>query len=264
MPTLEEINAAAPDTPVFVMHLYDRAFLNGAALRALGYDKHAPEFSAGEVQRDRHGNPTGLLIAKPNANILYATLAKGPTLSRADQLNSSRLFFRELNRFGITSAIDAGGGFQNYPDDYGVVNELHRNGELSVRLAYNLFTQRPKEELADFSSWTTLTKHGDGDDFYRVNGAGEMLVFSAADFEDFLVPRPDMRPIMEDDLKIVIRHLVEQCANLPVGESETLRSTSERRGQRRGLEQVALAADDVVQLVQEERIDPRPIGQRPR
>src|ERR1700678_2513115 len=190
MPTLDEINAAAPDTPVFVMHLYDRALLNAAALRVLGYDKNAPDFPAGEVQRDRHGNPTGLLLAKPNANILYATLAKGPKLSREDQLNSSRLFFRELNRFGITSAIDAGGGFQNYPDDYGVVSELHRNNELSVRLAYNLFTQKPTQELADFKNWTTITKPGAGDDLYRVNGAGEMLVFSAADFEDFLLPRP--------------------------------------------------------------------------
>lgn len=65
-------------------------------------------------------------LAKPNANILYSTLAKGPKLSREDQLNSSRLFFRELNRLGITSAIDAGGGFQNYPDDYGVVKEHRR------------------------------------------------------------------------------------------------------------------------------------------
>jgi len=209
MPTLDEINAVAPDTPVFVMHLYDRALLNAAALRAVGYDKNAQNFPAGEVQRDRHGNPTGLLIAKPNANILYSTLAKGPRLSPQDQLNSSRLFFRELNRFGITSAIDAGGGFQNYPDDYGVVNELHRNGELSIRLAYNLFTQRPKQELADFQSWTKMTKPGDGDDFYRVNGAGEMLVFSAADFEDILEPRPDMLPVMESELKAVIRHLVE-------------------------------------------------------
>jgi predicted amidohydrolase YtcJ len=209
MPTLDEINAVAPDTPVFVMHLYDRALLNGAALRAVGYDKNAPDFPAGEVQRDRHGNPTGLLIAKPNANILYSTLARGPKLSREDQLNSSRQFFRELNRFGITSVIDAGGGFQNYPDDYGVVNELHHNGELSVRLAYNLFTQKPKQELGDFQSWTKMTKPGDGDDFYRVNGAGEMLVFSAADFEDFLVPRPDMVPVMESELKAVIRHLVE-------------------------------------------------------
>ena len=209
MPTLDEINAAAPDTPVFVLHLYDRALLNAAALRAVGYGKDSPEFSAGEVQRDSHGNPTGLLIAKPNANILYSTLAKGPKLSREEQLNSSRLFFRELNRFGLTSVIDAGGGFQNYPDDYGVVNELHRNGELSIRLAYNLFTQKPRQELGDFQSWTKMTKPGEGDDFYRVNGAGEMLVFSCADFEDFLVPRPDMLPIMESELKAVIRHLAE-------------------------------------------------------
>jgi len=124
MPTLDEINSVSPDTPVFVMHLYDRVWLNRAALRAVGYTKDTLNPPGGEIQRDKQGNPTGLLLAKPNANILYSTLAKGPKLSREDQLNSSRLFFRELNRFGITSAIDAGGGFQNYPDDYGVVNEL--------------------------------------------------------------------------------------------------------------------------------------------
>jgi predicted amidohydrolase YtcJ len=209
MPTLDEINTAAPDTPVFVLHLYDRALLNAAALRAVGYGKDSPEFPAGEVQRDSRGNPTGLLIAKPNANILYSTLARGPKLSREDQLNSSRHFFRELNRYGLTSVIDAGGGFQNYPDDYGVVNELHRNGELSIRLAYNLFTQKPKQELSDFQNWTKMTKPGAGDDFYRVNGAGENLVFTAADFEDFLQLRPDMLPVMESEVKAVIRHLVE-------------------------------------------------------
>jgi predicted amidohydrolase YtcJ len=46
MPTLDEINAVAAETPVFVMHLYDRALLNGAALRAVGYDKNAPDFAA--------------------------------------------------------------------------------------------------------------------------------------------------------------------------------------------------------------------------
>ncbi len=209
LPTLEEINRAAPDTPVFVLHLYDRALLNGAALRAVGYTKDTPAPIGGEIQRDKQGNPTGLLIARPNASILYSTLAKGPTLSRQDQLNSTRHFMRELNRFGITSAIDAGGGFQNYPDDYDVINELHKRGEMTLRLAYNLFTQKPKEELADFSQWTKLTKPGAGDDFYRVNGAGEMLVYSAADFEDFLEPRPDMLPAMESELKAVIRHLVE-------------------------------------------------------
>ena len=28
-----------------------------------------------------------------------------------------------------------------------------------------------------------------------MNGAGEMLVFSAADFEDFLEPRPDLAAV---------------------------------------------------------------------
>ncbi len=209
MPTLEEINRAAPDTPVFVLHLYDRALLNGAALRAVGYSKDTPAPMGGEIQRDRQGNPTGLLIARPNASILYSTLAQGPRLSREDQLNSTRHFMRELNRFGVTSAIDAGGGFQNYPDDYDVINELHKRGQMTLRLAYNLFTQKPKEELADFRQWSQLTKAGAGDDFYRVNGAGEMLVYSAADFEDFLEPRPDMPSVMESELKAVIRHLVE-------------------------------------------------------
>ncbi|HEY6837335.1 MAG TPA: amidohydrolase, partial [Geobacteraceae bacterium] len=208
MPTLDEVNRAAPDTPVFILHLYDRAIVNGAALRALGYTRETPDPPGGEIERDKSGNPTGLLIARPNALLLYASLAKGPKLSFDDQMNSTRHFLRELNRLGLTSAIDAGGGFQNYPDDYKVIEELAGKGELSLRIAYNLFTQHPKGELADFSQWTAMTSPGTGDDFYRLNGAGEMLVFSAADFEDFLEPRPDLSPAMEEELEQVVRLLV--------------------------------------------------------
>src|SRR5882672_1228463 len=107
MPTLAELNAAAPDTPVFVLHLYASAMLNRAALRAVGYTRDTPK------------------------------------LPYEQQLNSTRQFMRELNRLGVTSVIDAGGGFQNYPQDYQVVTELHKNDQLTVRLAANLFTQRP-------------------------------------------------------------------------------------------------------------------------
>src|SRR5438445_6392900 len=158
LPTLDEINAVAPDVPVFVLHLYDRALLNRAALRACGYTKDTPNPPGGEIQRDKQGNPTGLLIARPNATILYATLAKGPKLPPDQQANSTRHFMREMNRLGLTSAIDAGGGFQNYPDDYKVIEELHRRGEMTVRIAYNLFTQHPKQELEDFSKWVTMTR----------------------------------------------------------------------------------------------------------
>ncbi|WP_198370209.1 amidohydrolase [Roseomonas rosulenta] len=209
LPTLDEINSAAPDTPVFLLHLYDRAMLNGAALRAVGYAKDTPDPPGGEIQRDSAGNPTGLLLARPNANILYATLARGPKLPVEYQVNSTRHFLRDLNRLGVTSAIDAGGGFQNYPDDYAVVQKLAADGELTVRIAYNLFTQKPKQEREDFLRWTQQAAYLQGDDYFRLNGAGEMLVFSAADFEDFRVERPEMPAEMEPELEAVVRILVQ-------------------------------------------------------
>ncbi|MCF6401475.1 amidohydrolase [Chitinophaga filiformis] len=208
MPTLDEINAAAPDTPVFILHLYDKALLNRAALRAVGYTKDTPDPPGGQIQRDAGGEPTGLLLATPNAMILYSTLAKGPKLSYEYQVNSTRHFMREMNRFGITSVIDAGGGYQNFPDDYKVIDELHKHGQLTVRIAYNLFTQRPKHEEEDFDSWIKSVKVYQGDDMYRHNGAGEMLVFSAADFESFIQPRPDLPAVMEEELERVVRLLV--------------------------------------------------------
>ncbi|MBB3177541.1 amidohydrolase [Variovorax sp. Sphag1AA] len=209
LPTIEELNAVAPDTPVFILHLYDRALLNGAALRAVGYTKDTPAPPGSEIVRDASGQPTGLLLAKPNAAILYATLAKGPRLPHEYQVNSTRHFMRELNRLGVTGAIDAGGGFQNYPDDYAVIQELADANQLTIRLAYNLFTQKPKQEKDDFLKWTASSQYKQGTDYFRHNGAGEMLVFSAADFEDFRQPRPDMGPEMEGDLEEVVRILAQ-------------------------------------------------------
>jgi predicted amidohydrolase YtcJ len=152
LPTIDELNAVAPDTPVFLLHLYDRAVLHAAALRAVGYTKDTPDPPAGEIVRDASGNPTGLLVAKPNAAILYGNACQGAEASLR---------------------LPA------------VIQKLHEDGQLTIRLAYNLFTQKPKSEKADFLNWTKTSKYKQGDDYFRHNGAGEMLVFSAADFEDF-------------------------------------------------------------------------------
>src|SRR5260370_19085066 len=129
--------------------------------------------------RDGAGNPTGLLLAQPNAGILYATRAKGPKLPFEYQLNSTRHFIRELNRLGVTSAIDAGGGFQNYPEDYAVIQRLSDDGQLTVRIAYNLFTQKPKAERQDFLHWTKTSKYPEGNDYFRHTVAAELLACSA-------------------------------------------------------------------------------------
>lgn len=161
------------------------------------------------IQRDKEGNPTGMLIATPNAIILYSALAQGPKLNKDDQINSTLHFMRELNRLGITSAVDAGGGFQNYPEDYEIINQLNQQNKLTIRIAYNLFTQKPGHELEDFENWTKTTKYKQGNEYYHHNGAGEMLVFSAADFEDFLQPRPDLPNTMEDTLYPVVKLLAK-------------------------------------------------------
>lgn len=211
LPTLAEINAISKDTPIFILHLYDRALLNQAALRAIGYDKNTQAIPGTFIERDKSGHPTGMLIANPNASILYSALAKGPKLTFDNQINSTLHFMRELNRLGVTSVCDAGGGFQNYPEDYHVIDQLNKENKLTVRIAYSLFTQHPQHELDDFTQWTKTTKYKQGSDYYHHNGAGEMLVFSAADFEDFLQPRPDLAPTMEAQLEPVVRLLAENA-----------------------------------------------------
>jgi predicted amidohydrolase YtcJ len=214
LPTLDEINAAVPDRPVFVLYLYGLGFLNKKGIETLGYTSET-KYKDGVVELDVNGKPTGRLIAKPNALILYSTLAKTNKLSRDDQGNSTLHYYRELNRLGVTSVIDAGGGFQNYPDDYGVTVGLAREGKLTVRTAYYLFAQRPGKELEDFQRWIGMTHPKKNDHMFYPNGfsaegAGENLVASAADFENFLEPRPDLPTHMEDELEQVVGLLVQK------------------------------------------------------
>jgi predicted amidohydrolase YtcJ len=208
LPTLAELNAAAPDTPVFVLHLYQSALLNRAALEAVGFTQNSPNPPGGEIVRDHAGNPTGLLLAAPAATLLYTALAKGPTLNPDEQAVSTRYFMRELNRFGITSAIDAAGGFQNFPENYTTIMALAERGELSVRIAYHLLPQTAGQELDDLKRWIGMISPGDGDGWLRCNGAGENLAWSAADYENFAEPRPQLSEKAASELEAAARLLV--------------------------------------------------------
>ncbi|MBD2034474.1 amidohydrolase [Leptolyngbya sp. FACHB-321] len=210
LPTLAELNAAAPDTPVFVLNLYDRALLNRAALRAIGYTKDTPDPPGGFIERDRAGTPLGLIVAKPSPLSLLAALALAERLSPDDEINSTRQFMRELNRLGITSVIDAAGGGLRYPDNYNVIEQLAKADQLTVRIAYNLVSQNIGREQEDFVNYVNTLQMGQGNDFYRLNGAGENLVLAAADFENFLEPRPPLADSMETSLEAVLRLLLEK------------------------------------------------------
>src|SRR3546814_10023981 len=52
-----------------------------------------------------------------------------------------------------------------------------------------------------------MTEPGAGSAFFRMSGAGENLTWSAADFENFLEPRPDLARTMERDLEKIVELL---------------------------------------------------------
>ena len=194
MPTVAELNEAAPETPTLVLFLYSRAFINRAAVLALGLGDSTPAPPGGRYEFVDGG---AILHAEPDPAILYQIIAKPPQLSAADQVNSTLHFFREMNRLGITSTVDAGGGGHQFPDDYAGSETVVREGGLSVRISYYLFPQKSGQEAEDFRRWTSAyqaSKNEDGrlEHGYELEGGGEFLAHAAGDWENFLAPRPDL------------------------------------------------------------------------
>ncbi|HEX6168789.1 MAG TPA: amidohydrolase [Chitinophagaceae bacterium] len=216
LPTIDEINDATGNVPAFILYLYGKAWLNKAGLKTLNINADSPNPVGGLIEKDNDGNPTGLLVAEPNAFILYSTLARLPELSNEEKVNSTIQYMTELNRLGVTAVMDAGGGFQNFPDDYTVTDSLNKLGKITVRLPYFLFAQKKGSELNDYSKWMgmiEINEHGNNginDIDYYVGGAGENLVGDAADFENFLFPRPELPASMEVNLKAVVQMLVKK------------------------------------------------------
>lgn len=207
-PTLDEINAATGETPCMIMHLYDRAWLNLAAVRVLGWDKEIPKLFGGFVERDANGRPTGLVMSTTSLASLVSVWLRVPRLSPDEQIVSTRHFMREHNRLGLTSVIDAGGGGQNFPDNYAAIAKLAADNQLTLRIGYELFAQAPGKELGNYETWSKIVKIGEGNDYYRMIGAGEYISYAAGDpanfAKDWVVPPPG---VMESQFTAIVKYL---------------------------------------------------------
>jgi len=214
MPTPAELTEAAPDTPVFVLYLYSRGFLNAAAVEKLGITENTQAPTGGRYELTDDGG--AILWAEPNPTILYQTIGALPGLSEENQVNSTKHFYRELNRFGLTSVIDAGGGGHIFPDDYAGTRTLAEQGAMPLRVAYYLFPQSPEKELATFRYWTRNFKQGENQAHihggYELQGGGEFLTWNAGDFENFTAERPEIlkKPYMREELYEVTNYLAER------------------------------------------------------
>ena len=102
--TREELDQIAPNNPVAFQESYYQVFLNSRALQIFGITANAPDppdFVKGTIQRDPHGNPTGVIQGDiPATRPVAARLPK----VAPDQLeSSSRALVDDMNRAGLTS-----------------------------------------------------------------------------------------------------------------------------------------------------------------
>ena len=195
LPTVQELNDAAPDTPVLVLFLYSQGMLNKAGVEAM---KLTPETKPPEGGRfDFVEGGGALLQAVPRPIILYQAVGKLPPMKPEEQANSNLHWFRELNRFGLTSMVDAGGGGHAFPKDYATADTLAKANKVPLRISMYLFAQTAGSELQDYQRWTEEVKLDIDLATARLNGyvkegAGENLVHSAGDYENFMAPAPQL------------------------------------------------------------------------
>jgi len=170
-PTQAELAAAAPGNPVYVQWFYAWAMLTQPALEALKIKTDA-DLPGGLKLEIIDGKPTGA-VAGPAIAALFSRLP-APTFS--EQVDGTRQFFRELNRLGLTGLIDPG-GFNMSPEAYQALFKVWRDGQLTMRVSYSLFSQKAGKELEEFRELAQMTPMGFGDQLLRFNGIGERVTF---------------------------------------------------------------------------------------
>lgn len=159
-PTPAELDAAAPDHPVYVQLLYEEAVLNRRAVDA------SPAEEA--------------VVRGPAA--FAAVLGSVPVPDPAVQADSYRALMAEGARLGLTGVIDPG-GFGVTPDSYSVLDDLWRSGALSLRVRLYHVPWRRGEEVGDVAYWIEHVEPGAGDQWLRHVGLGEIFTFGCHDME---------------------------------------------------------------------------------
>lgn len=215
LPTPQELTEASPNRPVYMQYFYSAGIVNKKGLEVLGITKDTPDPFEGRFERDAQGNPTGLMLAEPHPGIFYGKIAALPGATKAIEENSTIHMFRELARYGLTGVIDAGGGGFNYPQEYNTAEQLAADGKLPIRTSFYLFAQKPKRELQDFDAWSSANKAGKNTDPHKehgfeLDGAGEYILWEAADYENFRWERPELPDTMGKNLEPILKLLIER------------------------------------------------------
>ena len=127
-PTRAELDRIAPNNPV-VFSTGPDAMLNSLALKLGGYsrDYKVPAGSAGKMEVDAKGEPTGLLRSLSH-NVKAPTSAKSPTAE--DTYRRTIELFRDYNAVGLTTVADRDSSLKQCE----LYQQMLTKGDLTVRM----------------------------------------------------------------------------------------------------------------------------------
>jgi predicted amidohydrolase YtcJ len=179
-PTPAELDAAAPDHPVYVQALYEVAVLNSAALRAAGINATTPDPPGGQLERDAMtGKLTGRAFGMGAFNRILGVI---PPATQDREERSTAAMLAELHALGLTGIVDAG-GFGMPPERYGPLFALWREGGLSMRMRLFMSAADSGQEYNQLEEWMRHTPPRFGDPMLRFAGIGEVVHYGCHDFE---------------------------------------------------------------------------------
>ena len=221
LPTQDELRKAVPNHPLIVQYAYNRAFLNKLAMKAFGVgtDKF-PALPGTEFEKDSQGRYTGVFTGQTFTFIALEFMVPQP--SAEERLSSYIYAINDLNRFGITSVVDAGG--TSYPGGHAPLTTLAEDGRLNIRFQFIDIQLPPPEGLslvdAEINTITRTAPISPGQNTFpgmahghEYEGAGELLRMELHDHENFDRPAVVIDPglmrerIVEDVTKLVSRRI---------------------------------------------------------
>jgi predicted amidohydrolase YtcJ len=220
-PTMDELRKAVPNRPFIVQYAYNRAFMNQQAMDAFGVGTNRfPLLPGTEFEKDEQGRYTGVVHGYTFTFIAMETMV--PQLSADEEVSSLVHTIHDLNRFGVTSVIDAGN--RGYPKMQANVSALARDNRPNVRMPFvdMQFGDGSPMNMVDaqIRAITRTAPISPGHNLYPslahghvYRGAGEVLCLEVHDHENFdrpaVIIEPDkMRKLVEQDvLKLVQRRI---------------------------------------------------------
>ncbi|HSB76610.1 MAG TPA: amidohydrolase [Terriglobales bacterium] len=131
LPSHELIDAVTRDNPVAVNRYDGHMYLaNSVALKLAHIGAGTPDPPGGEIVRDAHGNPTGIL--KDAAQKLIDAVI--PPLSRKQRLETAQRALEYARSLGVTSVQEMGNPGEDLSRNLEAYKELEEKGELTTRI----------------------------------------------------------------------------------------------------------------------------------